>query len=225
MSIATNFDQLDLGTGTPSSVPMETVEVRVDPAVLLDKFVTAFINEGMRKAPLVADNVALTEKELHDYCIYLLYQRVQYVHGTCKSMRYLRLLAIPSFIQYTISLIGKVVDRQYGLTMVPVMDEQEILEDSEALRISEKVAAFENVLQIVFDAMPRDVMGNPDVMSTALIAGYVRSRKIVDHVSATYVTAFLNLKLQQEQAFAALYRVQYDDLEFIVQALTTQRIV
>lgn len=78
-------------------------------------------------------------------------------------------------------------------------------------------------LQIVQDGMPRSSDGNVDVMSTALIAGYVRSLKRVEHVAATYVTAFLGMKLKEEVAMQTLYRVQYDDIEFIATALTSQR--
>ena len=56
-----------------------------------------------------------------------------------------------------------------------------------------------------------------------MIADYVRSLKAVTHVASTYVTAFLGMRLKEEIAMSALYRIQYDDIEFIATALTTHR--
>jgi hypothetical protein len=93
----------------------------------------------------------------------------------------------------------------------------------EALVISEKIGSFQDDLQIVKDAMPRSIEGDVDVMSTALIADYVRALKPVEHVASTYVTAFLGMRLKEEAAMGALYRVQYDDVAFIASALLTQK--
>jgi hypothetical protein len=107
--------------------------------------------------------------------------------------------------------------------MIPVVAEESEMTFEEAVEISNKIGAFEDDLQIVYDAMPRSEMGNEDVMSTALIAGYVRSLKVVEHVSSTYVAAFLDMKLKQEVAFQALYRIQYDDLNFIATAFRSAK--
>lgn len=106
---------------------------------------------------------------------------------------------------------------------MPVYKNDNVISFDEALVISEKISQFYDDLCIVQDAMPRDNTGNVDVMSTALIAGYMRSINPVTHVAATYVSAFLNMKLRQETAFQALYRVQYDDIGYIVSALSTQK--
>lgn len=220
----TNFQDLDLGTGSPTSVPMEVVEVTISEGDLLDNFAKAFVAEAERKAPLKFDRVGLTVNEVTSYCTYLLSQRVMSVNDHCRDWRKLKNLWIPSFVQYVMSQIGKVVVRQFGLTFMPVMDQSTMTFD-DALAISEKIAYFEDDLQMVRDAMPRGVDGNIDVMSTALIAGYIRSTRVVEHVSSTYAAAFLNLKLKQESAFQALYRVQYDDIQYITSALTASRVV
>lgn len=225
----TIFQQLDLGTGSPTSIPMETIKVKIMEGALIQNFAKAFVNEGYRKAPLKAKQVALTSDEMVSYCNYLLWQRVKAVNNDCPDWRKLKLLWIPSFVQYVMSTVGIFVNRQYGLTVVPDADAPQIngadMTFENALVISEKIAAFESDLQMVKDAMPRGVDGDPDVMSTALIANCIRSMRVVGHVSATYVVAFLNLKLEQESLFKALYRVQYDDLSFIASALTSEKIV
>lgn len=219
-NFCTTFTNMDLGTGKPISVPMETIEVQVSVSDLVGDYAKAFVKEVWRVNPLRAEQVKLTEEEVLEYCNYLLTKRIEVVNDSCYDFRKLKNLYIPSYVQYVLSMIGRLVARQYGITMMPVMEETSAMTFEEAIIISDKIGAFENDLQIVIDAMPRTIDGNPDVMSTALIAGYVRSLKVLEHPSATYVTAFLDMKLKQETAFQALYRVQYDDIEFIATALT-----
>lgn len=219
-----DFTSLDLGTGSPTAVDMQVIPVVISANALLTNFARAFVQEAQRKSPLRADKVGLTVEDVDVYCQYLLFKRVQSVNDECKDWRKLKLLYIPSFVQFAMSQVGKVVIRQYGLTLVPSM-EQADLTFEQALVTSEKIAAFEDCLQMVKDAMPRGPEGDVDLMSTALIANSVRSMRVVQHVATTYLTAFLNLKIQENQAYAALYRVKYDDLTFITTALCSQKIV
>lgn len=220
---ATQFQSLDLGTGKPTSVPVEVVEVKVEIGDIASGFAKAFVNEAYRKAPLRAEQVNLSQEELEKYLDFLLQQRVLCVEGKCELFRKLKVLYIPSFVQYVLSLVGTVTMRDIGLTIRPVFEHENVISYEEALAISEKVGSFIDDLQIVQDAMPRTAEGNQDVMSTALIAGYVRAIKPVQHVVATYVSAFLNFQLRKETAFQTLYRVQYDDVSFIASAFTTQK--
>jgi hypothetical protein len=120
-------------------------------------------------------------------------------------------------------MIGTVTIRDRGIKLVPVEENPSQMTYDEALKVSEKIGMFIDDLQIVQDAMPRTEDGDLDVMSTALIAGYMRSLNPVKHVASTYAAAFMGLKLKEEMAFSALYRVQYDDIQYIASALTTQR--
>jgi hypothetical protein len=220
---ASSFETLDLGTPKPTSVPVEVIEVEVSVGDLVAQYGRAFVREAFRVNPLRAEQIGITEDEITRYCDYLLTKRLEVVDGRCNDFRKLKSLYIPAYIQYVLSQIGIVNLRKVGLQLKPIAKTQSTLTFDEAILISEKVGMLIDDLQIVQDAMPRGIEGNEDVMSTAMIAGYVRSLKEVDHVSATYVTAFLEMKLKQEAAFQALYRVQYDDVNFIVSALTSQR--
>lgn len=217
-----SYANLDLGSAKPTSVPMETIHVEISTENLLGDYAKAFVKEAYRVNPLRAEQVDLTEEEMLQYANYLVAKRVECVYGECKDFRKLKALYIPSYLQYTMAMIGRVIIRDKGLTLLPVC-QFDVINYEQALAISEKVGMFEDDLQIVQDAMPRDTSGDKDVMSTALIAGYVRSLEKVEHVSSTYVTAFLGMKLQEEVAMSALYRVQYDDVAFIQSALITQR--
>jgi len=218
-----DYKRLEFGSVNPTSVPMEVVEVCVSVGDLVVNFANAFVAEAMRRNTLKAQQVQLTSNEVTSYCEYLLTKRIEVVNNACKDFRMLKILAIPSFIQHCLSMIGRVTKREFGITLMPIELSPSTMKFEEAIAISEKIRAFEDELHIVVDAMPRDVDGNEDVMSTALIAGYVRSLKKVDHISSTYVTAFMNMQLKKEAAFAALYRIQYDDLVYITQAMLYQR--
>lgn len=223
MSInASGFETLDLTGAKPTSIPMEIIEVQISSDNLLGNYAKAFVAEAFRVAPLKAQQLNLTMEEVSSYCNYLLYQRILSVKGDCKDFRKLKVLYVPIWIQYNLSMIGEVVIREKGLRMVPTMEASNMTFE-EAVAISEKIGSLENDLQIVQDAMPRDPKGNKDVMSTALIAGYVRSIEKVEHVASTYVTAFLGMKLKEEAAMQVLYRIQYDDVAYIASVLTTEK--
>jgi hypothetical protein len=224
MAIAVEaYQNLDLGSSKPTAVPMETIHATISSENLLAPYGKAFVNECYRVNPLKAEQVKLTGEEMEQYSKFLLDRRVRAVLGTCDDFRKLKSLYIPSWIQYNLSMIGEVIMRDRGLRILPELEETDIITFDQALAISEKIGSFEDDLQIVKDAMPRSTEGNKDVMMTAVIAGYVRSIDKVEHVSSTYVSAFLGMKLKEEMAMQVLYRVQYDDVAFIAAALMTQK--
>jgi len=215
------FASIDLGTGVPTSVPMETIEVVIDPSILIGDYALAFLKECDRTQPLRAKATGLTVDELFSYCVFLLDTRIKSVVSFVPQYSRFKVLAIPAFIQYCLENVGRVVLNDVGLTMVPTLAETcEVITFEQALVISEKVKSFEDTLVVLTDALPRSPEGNVEVMSTALIAGYVRAQKKVSPVSS-YLGAFLGLSLKKENVFQMLYRVQYDDLEYIRMALTS----
>lgn len=225
-----NFENLDLTGIRPTSVPLETIEVSIDPAVMVDDYAKAFRLELLRNEPRRFEQVNLTEEEIIKYCRYILRQRIACVTDTCKDWRIIKNLWIPIFIQYSISLVGLVIIPERGLKLMPVMDKTDEVEElslSEALEISGRIGLFSKTVQMRLDAMPRSKYGDQDTMSCALIAGYVRTLAPsgVEHPVATYIAAFMGFSIKREREFAVLYRVQYDDLEFIRAALTNNRTV
>jgi len=214
------FRNLDLGTKESSSYPMERVEIRISAENLLGEYARAFVSHVRSEAPLRAKEVKLTQDEMTKYCEFLLQRRVAFVNGTITDYRRLKILAMPPFIQFCLENVGLVRKTEVGLLMVPVYD-AEVISLEEAMAISDKIAAFEGDITVLFDAMPRSHEGNGEVMSTALIADYVRAQEKVSPISS-YVTAFLGLKLVQENVYACLYRIKYDDIEFIRSALPTR---
>lgn len=219
----TDFRTMDLDTVQPTSIPMELVEVEISTSDMLEDYAKAFCREAYRKNPRRAEQIKLEESELIAYADFLLDKRIEVVNDNCKDWRKLKALYVPAYLQYILSMIGEVINREFGLKFMPVKKETSKLTLAQAYAISDKIGSLIDDLQIVQDAMPRDRAGDADVMSTALIAGYVRATKKVTHTAATYVTAFLNFQLRKEAAFKVLYRVQYDDLDFIQMAFTSQK--
>lgn len=206
----------------PTAAKSETIEVVIDPKTILSNYAVNFVSEGFRKHPLLANSMKLQASEVRDYALYLLKLRVDMVNGDHSKNRIARSLFVPAWLQYTISNIGTFEIRELGLIFTPVIS-VDTISDEEAMAISNRIGAFVDTLQIHQDAFPRDTKGDQDVMTTALIADYVRAVKQVSHPVATYVTAFLGLKLREENAFALLYRVQYDDVNYLQHALDAER--
>lgn len=224
---STNFEGMVIGAAKPTAIPTEIIRVQMSATILLNNYAQAFVAEAARKNPLTFNVVKLTTQEMLDYVKYLLKKRIECVENTCKDYRLLKVLYIPSYIQYILSQIGEYFNREQGIKLIPTMSEKDtksIIKYEEAVAISDKIRAFEDDLQMVKDAMPRSVDGNADVMSCALIADYVRAQHKVEHVASTYVAAFAGFKLEEELAFKVLYRTQYDDIAFITSALLQEKL-
>lgn len=224
-----DFTNLDFTGVKPTSVPMETIEVRIDPKTMVDDYARAFVREVRRCDPRRFEQAPITDEEMIKYCRYILRQRIACVNDECKDWRVIKNLYIPVFIQYAISLVGIVQINDKGLTLKPIMDQpnkdEPEMKLSEALELSGRIGLYEKVVQVRLDAMPRDKRGDRDTMSCALIAGYVRSIDEVAHPVASYIAAFMGFTLMKESHFEVLYRTQYDDLEFIRAAMTNSRVV
>lgn len=220
---AEKFNNIDFHLSKPIPDSLKTIEVVITSENLLDDYARAFVNEGYRVNQLKAQRVQLTEQEMIDYCGYLLTKRVQCVDRTIKDFRDLKLLWIPAWIQHALSLVGEVIDRKQGFKITPIMEEPSKMSFQEALRISEKIGAFENDLQMVQDAMPRKLDGNENVMMTALIADRVRGIKEVEHDTFVVVSVFLGMKIKEEALYASYYVHRYDDPDYIRAAFTATR--
>jgi len=223
------FQNLDFTGVKPTSVPMDTIEVHIDPATMIDDYAIAFVNELSRCDPRRFEQAPVSKEEMIKYCRYILRQRIACVNDACKDWRAIKNLWIPVFIQYAISLVGIVQITERGLTLKPVIDDlpegEAEFTTKEALELSGRIGLYEKSVQIRLDAMPRDKRGDRDTMSCALIAGYVQSLDEVSHPVATYIAAFLGFTIKKESAFSVLYRLRYDDLEFIRAAMLNSRVV
>lgn len=211
---------LDYGT-KPTTGKLETVNVEIDPKIMINDFGAAYASELHRRNPLRADQTNLTSEELTEYFTQILALRVQYIHDECKVWRQIKQLNIPTWIQFVISQVGRLIDYDFGLKVIPQLDYQ--IDLNFLLNVSIRLEAFKSDgVTMHKDAFPRSKDGDKDVMSMALIEGFVYSRTKDAHPLQSYVSAFLGLKLIEEQTFKILYRVRYDDVDFIRSMLMTE---
>jgi len=210
------YRQIEMFAARPASAEVTLIEVTVGLNSMIGDYANAFVHEAYVRTPLRAEQVGLTVEELNQYLDFLLFQRIECIHLRCTGFRKLKPLLIPAFFQYVLCQIGEVIDSQYGYHILPISaDEADPITLARAFEISHKLEGLKDDMALVRDAMPRSTQGNPDVMITAVIADYVRSMKVLEHPISSYVSAFLNLKLQKEAALGVLYRVRYDDVGFI----------
>jgi hypothetical protein len=216
-----DFNTMDYGT-KPTNTKLEIIEVAINTDQMVGDYAHAYAKELYRLNPVRAREANITREELNDYFEALIAIRVESVNDTCRVWREARMLAVPAWMQHTISTIGEVIDRVKGLHFKPkyVGDYNMV----ELLDISNRLQSFiDDGLSLHVDAFPREKSGNIEVMGMVILGDYVHSIKADAHPSASYVAAFLGNKLVQEQSYAVLYRVRYDDVNFIATQLMSDR--
>lgn len=219
--IEARFKNLNFGTKV-STVKQETVEVTINPEMFRD-YAQAYVKEALRINPLAFQEIGLTSEELYDYFIFLLISRIESLSPKgCKLWRELKACYIPDFFQFVLTQVGVVIDQASGLKFVPVYSGAK--PDVDYLATSSKIEFFTHYgLTACKDAMPRGVEGDLETMSFIIIGDYVYGRNETLTPLCSYVAAFLGLKLSEELTFKMLYRVRYDDVEFIKSMLINER--
>lgn len=211
------FSNINFGT-TPTTSEFDIIHVTIDPDVMLGDYAKAYAKELYRRNPARYEASGLDEIALYNYFVGLLVIRIQAINGECKVWRQAKQLNIPSWIQFVISQIGVIRDVDRGLVITPVLehpfDIDKMLETSDILRMFTA-----DGVVMHRDAFPRAAEGDVDVMSMALINGYVKSMTKLAHPIASYVSAFIGAKVVEEATFKMLYRIRYDDVSFIREML------
>lgn len=220
-----NYQELDFGTKSGTPIRQDLIEVKIGVSVMGKNYVAAMINHVCNECPAIQERVQLTETELIDYLTYLIQQRCDQCAGKCENWGRLKALYIPSYAQFVLSQIGVFTDRKYAIKVMPVPEVESTMTYAQAVKISERLAEFEDYLHMSNAAMPPQVEGDPVVMSSAIIADKVRSMSREMSPAMQYVVAFANMSLVKETAFSALYRTQYDDIETIQLQVTSRALV
>lgn len=226
------FKSLDYGT-KPSTSKYEAVDVDIDPNLILKDWGNAYASDMRRRNPLKFENTELSLSDgviplngeiVFKYFANLLQIRVDYVNDNCKVWRQAKRLAMPAWIQFVISEVGLAYDRDRGLKFQPNMKLPDDLKlsISDMLIISTALLTFSVDGKPFFtDAFPRKLEGDIEMMSQALIGSFVKGNDSRTAPVISYVTAFLGFTLRKEAEMRMLYRVTYDDVEFIRSMLIT----
>jgi hypothetical protein len=191
-----------------------TIQVGIDG---MASFNEAFVREGERKNPLMAEKVNLTTEELADYERFLLVNRVDIVNGSCKIFRMLKRLAMPCFVERCLSDVGRVTIRERGLDIHPTVDDstrKDLISLDDAIVISQKIESFYDDLAVVLGAMPGDEGGNSETMTLALIQDYVVGMGDYDDPLVQYIVFALQCMLIETE-YNSLYYMRYDDVRTI----------
>lgn len=190
----------------------------VDPTLFVGDYAKAYCAELERRNPDRYDASGISEEDLNSYFLGLIAIRLDQIHGQCNVWRQAKELYIPSWIQFLLSGVGIVTDYTHGLILNPVYKAQYDID--KMLDTSSKLRVFSSDgVSLHKDAFPRDIEGDADMMGMAIINGYIQSMSEIPHPIQSYVAAFLGLRLEQEANYKMMYRVRYDDVNFIRQML------
>lgn len=216
MSYSSIADELRTINSKHTSVPMRDLHVKVGIEGMAS-FNEAFVREGERKNPLMAEKVNLTTEELADYEMFLLVNRVDIVDGKCKTFRMLKRLAMPCFVERVLTDVGRVTIRERGLDIHPAVDDsyrKKMISLDDAIVISQKIESFYDDLAVVLGAMPGDEGGNSETMTLALIEDYVVGMGDYDDPLVQYIVFALQCMLIETE-YNSLYYMRYDDVRTI----------
>lgn len=168
------------------------------------------------------EKVQLTGEEIEYYFAFILQQRVRRCNHQKVNFSFLNDLWVPTFFATAMAMIGRHDEASRGFTFVPKCDDTVKYDESRIMEISQKFYKLNPVLQLVHGAAPRDINGDPEVMTMACVNDYVRGMTQANHPLMTYLSAFLNARVIEEVAFSGLYNMQYDSLARIRHAFETE---
>lgn len=224
------FSAINYGTQITTST-YDTVEVTIDPSFMVGDFGIAYARDCERRNPIkyaklfanITDpksgevkSVKIDEDILSNYFKQIIIFRVRSVADQTVPWRQMKQLVMPAWIQYVISTVGKVYDKENGLLFIPVCQDDDVMSIEDMLSISVAIEIFSNDGKHFFnDAFPREKTGDHDVMSMAIINQIITGSDKLAAPIASYVAGFLGMKLAEETSYKARYRVQYDDAEFV----------
>lgn len=224
------FEALNFDTH-PSNAGYEEVEVEVDTEKIIEGYGEAYAHELHRRNPLKFEaSTIINDKTLTWYFEYLVFLRLQSVNGVCKDFRLARSLMIPDWIAFVLDKLGKVYLTNMGLCIKPKVQNtvpkfesedqsEKVTKAADAMKFAQQISVelrsfIADGVGMSDNALSRSEEGDVDVMSSILVNDYIHSIKEVTPIK-TYVAAFLGLKLLGETKWEALFRIRYDDVNYI----------
>lgn len=208
----------------PVPAAYETIEVEVSLESIFNEYMDALLWKVQTdpRGSKLDEQLHLSGEDVRMYLGYILQQRVLRCNGGKVNFTLLNELWVPSFFITAMSLIGNYSDPQTGLTFRLKTSDSTEYSEEEIQKIAFKFAMLRDVIQSVRGAAPRSTDGDPEVMTTACIGNHVRSMAEVSHPLMTYFTAFLSAKVAEEVGMKGLYKLQYDNLDYLANVFRTQ---
>lgn len=213
------FGLPDITEQTPGQ--FTDVEVKINATQMLQDFSNSFYLELSRANDRLVDRVQITAGEIMQYFTGILQLRIMDVQGGNKFRKYESQMYMPAWIQFSISQIGQVIDTTYGLTFNPTMDFEELDIDT-MLKTSSKLKYFRDAgVELLNRAFPRSIQGDANFMTLAVIKGKVASYKEGQSPLSMYLAAFLDSTIEEHMTLRGLYRIEYQDVEYVKRVLET----
>lgn len=105
------------------AAPLITIEVSINPTVLVAKYVKAFVRKTRMENAYLAEQFPVYEDDLLRYIAFLIKTRIEIVNGTFAHPIYkLSSLWIPTFIWHALKNLGIVYIRKRGIKLIPKFD-------------------------------------------------------------------------------------------------------
>lgn len=217
------FNDIEYGS-RPHGISVEEINLTFNLDMFSD-YAKAYYGEIQRRNIRKLEATQLSIDELDEYFRGLFIIRIKSLHnGGFKDWRQAKLLFIPAWIQLIISKYGVLNKPEFGLRIVPTIEAE--ININNLLITSQKLSSFtDDGMFMVRDGFPRDNEGDIDVMMMAVFENQVRGIIRPDNPSplAQLVAAFTNQKIEQDTTFKALYRISYDEVDFIKSMLLNDR--
>jgi len=217
------FEDLDYGSRS-YGISVEELSLTFNLSMFSD-YAKAYYGEIQRRNIRKLESSELSVEELETYFKSLFIIRIKSLGiSGFKEWRQARQLYIPAWIQLIISKYGVLNKPEFGIRIVPTIDGTVNVND--LLVTSNKLSSFvDDGMFMVKDGFPRETEGDVDVMMMAVFENQVRGIIRPDNPSplAQLVTAFTNAKIEQDTTLKALYRISYDDVDFIKSMLLNDR--
>jgi len=215
------YQELETQVGTKVSTGgLEDIVIGIDPELVIRQYAELTANRISYLNPERAETVGITKEMIFDYLLFLLDARVKVVNGEKVAVHQLKVLNVPSWIEFVLNQIGVVVKYEYGLRIKPKLIPKVTVKYEDALAVSTKLKAFErDGLVLVNTALSRKIDGDEDTMSFAVVDHVTRGLGPNQHPLKSYVACFLGQKLIDEMAWKVLFRVSYDSISVVMQQL------
>jgi len=180
----------------------------------MESFAQLVVSVIGAEKPLQLQATGLTADEIHAFNKFIIAQRVLCLESKCKMWNDLKKLSVLLLPEAAMDGIGQYLDRNRGYHHFVSLEEKFETPGysiKDARETSLRLSYFEDILALRKDAMPRQVDGVPEVMSSAIFANRVKS--IFEHKNedAEFITVFLGMTADHEDHFRALC----DDLDYI----------
>lgn len=213
-----------------STAKLQEIPVRMD-LLLFEQFAKGLEADLQRRNWKLFDNSNISVEDLFKYLALPLVYRISDFEGVPKnetnSFKYygdlprhqVNNLNYPFWIEHVVAQVGIAVDYDYGLKFVPqLLLTEEVnlhLDRDKIIAIHHLLGAYEEYgLALVTNVLPKGTEGNIDVMAMTIIEDIVKSYKHL-HPAGSYVAAFLGNKIAQQKEWSSLFRVSYEEVEYI----------